>query len=82
MPPWRSVMTAASAMALVAGLIAARVVKAGPFVGPRAPFNWKFALHALRYPPTRLANFGYLGHMWEPASASSPWAPLAACSLA
>ena len=64
-PPWRSVLLAASAFALIAALIAAVFVRPGPLLAKSAPFDWRYAGHALSDRPVRLANFGYLGHMWE-----------------
>jgi len=40
-------------------------VKDGPFLTEAAPFDWKYIRTVLSYKPTRLANFGYFGHMWE-----------------
>jgi MFS family permease len=75
MPPWRSVLLVASGLAASGGLIAAFLVQAGPFLNHSAPFDWRFAGRALTHKPTRLANFGYLGHMWELYSMWT-WVPI------
>ena len=65
MPPWRVVMWATSAMSFLAAIAAAALVRSGPHLARTAPFDIRFAVRALSHRPTRLANFGYLGHMWE-----------------
>lgn len=61
---WRVTIALASASAL-AGAAAIRLVPIGPNYAPAPPFRPRQALKAWTTPALRLANLGYLGHMWE-----------------
>ena len=61
---WRIPVAVASASALAAALLIG-FAGLGPGAGRAPPFDPRAALAAWRDVPLRLANLGYLGHMWE-----------------
>lgn len=61
---WR-VPVAAAAVSAAAAALTIRFAGLGPNLMPAAPFRMGNALQAWRNYPVRLANLGYLGHMWE-----------------
>lgn len=61
---WRFTIGATSVVALIAALCI-NLAPLGPGHTKSPPFNPKYLLLSFRSPALRLANFGYLGHMWE-----------------
>ena len=61
---WQLTLATGSVSALIAALTI-RLSGIGPNVGKSPPFNPRLALAAWTSPSLRLANLGYLGHMWE-----------------
>jgi MFS family permease len=62
---WRAVVGAASVAAIAGGLLVLAFGRPGPLETPAARFSPSVAAAAFRRPSVRLANLGYLGHMWE-----------------
>jgi MFS family permease len=63
--PWRGVVLACSAMAVLAAAIVVLAVHEGPYATPQAPLDFSQMWEIIRNRRLRLANLGYLGHMWE-----------------
>lgn len=62
---WRGVVLLGSAQALVGALIVAFAVHEGPYAMPKSQLDLGQVLEITRNRGLRLANLGYLGHMWE-----------------
>lgn len=63
--PWRAVVLTCSVFALVAAALIGLGVKEGPYSAPQQPLDFGQLKEVIRNRPLRLANLGYLGHMWE-----------------
>lgn len=63
--PWRGVVLLGSAQAVVGALIVALGVRQGPYAMPQSRLDLTQVLEIARNRRVRLANLGYLGHMWE-----------------
>ena len=61
---WRFAVGIGSAAAVLGALLI-NLMDIGPNLKPSPPFEPSAALTAFREPALRLANLGYLGHMWE-----------------
>jgi MFS family permease len=63
--PWRGVVLLGSVQALLGALIVALGVREGPYAMPQSRLDLSQIGEIVRNRPLRLANLGYLGHMWE-----------------
>lgn len=64
MHDWRFVLFLSAVLSALGGILALFIYE-GPYRTASPRFNWKYAAEIFRVRELRLANFGYLGHMWE-----------------
>ena len=62
---WQGVVLLGSLQAALGALIVAFAVRQGPFAMPKSVLDFGQVFEIIRNRPLRLANLGYLGHMWE-----------------
>src|SRR5262249_29528779 len=63
--PWRGVVLFGSLLAIIGALVVAVGVREGPFAMPASRLDMSQVTQIVRNRRLRLANLGYLGHMWE-----------------
>ena len=68
------VILGTSLAALASGVLVGFYYYDGPHGFKRSSFSWRHIVTVVSHRPTRLATYGYLGHMWE-LYAMWTWAP-------
>jgi len=72
---WKPVLLLSGALAIAGGLLAATLIREGPYRTAAPEFDWKYTAGIWRNKEIALANLGYFGHMWE-LYAAWTWAPV------
>lgn len=62
---WQTTCLVTAALSVIGGLMAATVLRDGPYPLPRAAFRPTEFLRILQNRGLRLSAYGYFGHMWE-----------------
>lgn len=79
---WRARLLVTAALAVIGGVVVLAGVRDGPYSAPMGRFDPRAAGRLFVDRRTRLAAFGYLGHMWELYAMWSWIGVFAAASLA
>jgi MFS family permease len=75
MNSWRNTLMISSALTILGALAILFFLKDGPYTQSGARFDWSQVGKVFTNRSVRLANFGYLGHMWE-LYAMWTWTPV------